>query len=506
MNYRIFTFLIFLFGANISIAQQHICGVTQEDQKGMIKFIEHLNKNPHLKTRSVDPIYVPIKFHITSLNDGTGGVKASKVLDQMSVLIDAYKELGIYLYIQDAEPNYISSTSIYLNPGTFVNTIINNKDNDAVDVFICQNAQTDNGVGTVLGFYSPFGDYVVMRNQDINGATASLAHELGHLFDLPHTFQGWENVHAFYGWTAWNAAQFNGMWNSPYIYGSNTILAEVMNQSNCDIAGDRICDTPPDYNFGFGISGCAWNQTLNDVNGDLIDPMENNIMGYFIGCDDYVFTQGQVDVMVANYNSSARDHLDRDYVPDTTVVTPNHELTVPASAEKLEYYTDIQLSWTEAEGASNYLVSIDSGTGDFYEFFTTETQIVIEELLPNTFYFWNVKAFNEGYTSAPDKSSFFTTGTEINTSIKESELIQNVNVFPNPSSVGQAINVSLSMEETTSVSMSVIDITGKLIQTNTQNLDQGINNLRIDANLDSGVYILKLDTNEGSIHKKIVVQ
>lgn len=516
MNNKIFTFLFLIFFANVSIAQKHVCGVTHQDQEQMISFIENFNKTSNLSSvRSVDPVYIPIKFHMTSENDGSGRIKADAMLDQMAVLIEDYKKLGIYLYLQDARANYLNSTSIYLNPGNFVNTIVSKKDADAVNIFICENANppgSDDDAGVVLGFYNPSGDYIIIRNNDVRNATSSLTHEVGHFFALPHTFFGWENVYAFFGWVTsqgqvlpWNVNQFNGMYNMTTCGGSNE-LAEVMDQSNCTQSADRICDTPPDYNFGFGAGGCNWNNTLADINGDIIDPQENNIMSYFGGCDEYAFTDGQVAVMIANFNSNVRDHLDRDYIPDTTEIVSDHELVSPANNETLDYYDKILLDWTDAEGASNYLISVNSATGDFFEFYTEDSEYFLEELEPNTFYFWDVRPFNEGVTGTEGKNSFFTTGSELNTSVNESDFIQNVSVFPNPSRAGQDINVALTMEKSMKVTSSIVDITGKIVNTNTQFLNQGNNALRIEAILESGIYILKLDTEDGSIHKKIIVQ
>jgi len=516
MNNRIFTFLFLLSLANIAIAQVHVCGVTHDDQAEMISFIDNFNKTSDQSTiRSVDPLYVPIRFHMTANNDGTGRIKAAKVLNQMTVLIEAYQELGIYPYIDDASFNYLNSTSIYNKPGNFVNTIIGKKDANAVNIFITENANppgSDDDAGVVLGFYNPGGDYIIIRNNDVLNATSSLTHELGHFFALPHTFFGWENVYAFYGWVSsqgqvlpWDVNQFNNMYTNNTAGGSNE-LAELMDQSNCTGSADRICDTPPDYNFGFGAGGCAWNNGLRDKNGDVIDPMENNIMSYFGDCDPYEFTDGQVAVMSSNFNSTVRQHLRTGYIPDTTIIESNHELVTPGNAEKLEYYNNILLDWTDADGASNYLVSINTSQGDFNEYYVTESELFFEELVPNVLYFWDVQPFNEGYTDAKSESSFFTAGDALDTSVKESELIQNVSVFPNPGNIGQDINIAISMEKSTNVSISLIDITGKIITTESQNLNQGNNTIRLDAMASSGIYILKLDTEDGSIHKKIVIR
>lgn len=513
MKNRIFTILFLLVLSNMAFSQAHTCGVTHADQSKMISFIDNFNKIPHSSTRSVGPYYVPVKFHMTAKNDGSGRVTAANVLNQMSELIGAYRELGFYLYIADYSFNYLNNTSIYENPGNFGQTIIGQKDPNALDIFICQNANTGSGNGgTVLGFYSPGGDYIIIRNQDVNQATTSLTHELGHFFSLPHTFYGWEGVYPAFGWVTqeggilpWDPDKFDGMYTSTTCGGSNEPV-EFVNQSNCTQAADRICDTPPDYNFGLGAGGCVWENGLRDRNGDVVDPQENNIMSYFGDCEEYVFTDGQVAVMEANFNSNARDHLQSSYIPDTAEIVSDHEILFPLSGEELEYFTNVVLDWTEADGATHYLVTINTFTGDLFEYIVEDSELFLAELEPSTNYVWVVRPFNDGYTNTTGKSGFFKTGTEMNTSVKESDIIQNVSVYPNPGRKGQDLNIAVTMEKNMNVTISLIDITGKLVVQENQNLNQGRNSIALDAITDSGIYILKLDSEDGSVHKKIVIQ
>lgn len=511
---KIFTLLILLFLANVALAQQHVCGVSHEDQTKMLEFVKEFNNSPQISTRSSEPIYIPIKVHMTANNDGTGRINATNVLTQLGVLMEDYKKIGMYLYLQDARPNYLDNTSIYNNPGNFSTTIIGQKDNDALNIFICENANPKEApeTGVVAGYYDPEGDYIIMRNQTVVAASPTLSHEMGHLFSLAHTFFGWEYIYDYYGWvdsqnnpTPWNVNQFGGMFNSVTVPGAGSLLAEVMNQSNCTESADLICDTPPDYNFGFGAGGCVWNNTLKDINGDVIDTQEDNFMSYF-DCDYGVFTEGQRDVMYANFNSEARDHVRSNYFPDTTEIISNHVLTSPSEGEQLEYYNNVLLNWTAAEGASTYLVTLNSGTGERFEYFVEEAQLLLEELDPNGYYFWDVRPFNEGFMSTISKNSFFFTGSELNTSVDESDLIQDVVVFPNPARTGQEINVSVTMEKAMTVNTSIIDLTGKVVKSNVQTFEQGKNIIRMESILETGIYILKMDTEDGSIHKKIIVQ
>ena len=49
-------------------------------------------------------------------------------------------------------------------------------------------------IGTVQGYYSSQGDYVIVRKEELIKGNNTLSHEIGHFFSLRHTFYGWENV------------------------------------------------------------------------------------------------------------------------------------------------------------------------------------------------------------------------------------------------------------------------------------------------------------------------
>ena len=120
--------------------------------------------------------------------------------------------------------------------------------------------------------YAGTGGKVVLKK----GCGGSLVHELGHFFGLPHTFAG------------------NG--------------TENVDGSNCETAGDGICDTPadpydPDAEFSYQ-DGCTFTWTGLDANGQFYQPDMGNIMSYY-DCD-CGFTRGQYLRMVEVYNSTIR--------------------------------------------------------------------------------------------------------------------------------------------------------------------------------------------------------
>lgn len=103
----------------------------------------------------------------------------------------------------------------------------------------------------------------------------ALAHELGHVFGLVHTFEG----------------------------------NELVDGSNCEVIGDGICDTPADPYIintpnNRWIRNCEFIYEGTDGNGQLYQPDVGNIMSYY-GCD-CGFTRGQYLRMIESYLSKPK--------------------------------------------------------------------------------------------------------------------------------------------------------------------------------------------------------
>jgi hypothetical protein len=107
----------------------------------------------------------------------------------------------------------------------------------------------------------------------------SLTHELGHFFGLLHTFEG------------------NG--------------EELVDGSNCETAGDGICDTPadpynPDHKVDEYVKDCIFYKDIKDANGDYYQPQVGNIMSYYpCRCG---FTREQYLRMAQNYLNANKKH------------------------------------------------------------------------------------------------------------------------------------------------------------------------------------------------------
>jgi len=134
-------------------------------------------------------------------------------------------------------------------------------DSSAINIYILPSVETSKNV---LGYTYIGGKNVIFMSYAgfINKST--LSHEIGHKLGLLHT-------HAFGD--------------------------ELADGSNCDIAGDRICDTPADPILTGKVDHCDYIGNDVDFNGDVYYPDVNNIMSYSLSNCRNSFTYEQINVM-----------------------------------------------------------------------------------------------------------------------------------------------------------------------------------------------------------------
>lgn len=120
-----------------------------------------------------------------------------------------------------------------------------------INIYAFSNFDNDNNVdnGGIAGLG---GGGVVWVTRGAGAET--MAHEMGHVFGLLHTFETGD---------------------------------ELVNGSNCETAGDMICDTPADpYVEGadtMWVNGCEFIFLGVDANGQLYQPQTGNTMSYYCG-------------------------------------------------------------------------------------------------------------------------------------------------------------------------------------------------------------------------------
>lgn len=74
--------------------------------------------------------------------------------------------------------------------------------------------------------------------------------------------------------------------------------AELTDGSNCETAGDKICDTPADDGSGQIDQFCNFHISSQDANGEYYTPDVCNLMGPYGACSYLRFTTGQYNRML----------------------------------------------------------------------------------------------------------------------------------------------------------------------------------------------------------------
>lgn len=365
---RISFFVLFCGAAFWVNGQQNYCGTVMPEH--MISWLDNYKSKSHPSHKQQDEAslkYIPLKIHLVGSDEGDGFHKLQYILDGLCRLNSQFEQVGFYFYIHE-NIDYISSTALNNHDEGYGQVIGSTLRDDAANIYYVDNANGN------CGYYSGWGDFVVIANSCAGPYNSTVAHELGHYFDLPHTFNGWENRAS----TAPARA-----------------TDERVNGSNCTTAGDRFCDTPADY-----LSdrwNCPYRETKLDYNGDPYNVDGSLFMSYANdGCQNR-FSAEQIDVMRAYVNSERRGLLSLpvpvlDSVGKPQAVYPAHNsVNIPENF--------VQLKWRKVNGATHYHLQVSRYSTIFnVDTIVQDTSVILTSLESPYNYKWRVRPFNQGYT------------------------------------------------------------------------------------------------------------
>ncbi len=234
------------------------CGTIMTPEEAA-RYLESLqNQGPTELGGPAPPYYIPIAAHIVRQSNGTGGLSASRLDDAIANANLHYLTTGM-VFFQLGAIDYIDSDAWYTTDtlDEIDDMRTHNLVADAINIYFTENLNYESGgLCGISAFTFSSVQSIAMRNSctanpDGLGNHSTFSHEIGHYFDLFHTHE-------------------------PY-YGD-----ELVDGSNCDVAGDLVCDTPADPRLGSSNvdTGCSYFGTDTDGNGETYVPDPSQLMSY----------------------------------------------------------------------------------------------------------------------------------------------------------------------------------------------------------------------------------
>ncbi|MFK7922378.1 MAG: PKD domain-containing protein [Bacteroidia bacterium] len=281
-------------------AQDQECGTVLSKEELAQHRSFNQNWQQHAQTRSGNSIImIPVQLHILRKTNGSDGISVADfeaALDRANELflpssLQFYQCGPINIIDDDTYSPYDVTEMAALDAAHSTTNVINIYSSESVTsgaTPICGHAQ----------FPFPGGlDFVMLANSCTNNGS-TFAHELGHYFFLYHTHQG-----------------------------SN----ELVDGSNCGVAGDYLCDTPADPRLSTSTNvdaaSCVYTGVGTDTNGDSYSPETDNLMSYTGKHCRLEVSDGQHSRMLAAYNTY------RTYLTCGTAVTLDADFAADVEAD-----------------------------------------------------------------------------------------------------------------------------------------------------------------------------
>jgi hypothetical protein len=168
--------------------------------------------------------------------------------------------------------------------------------------------------------------------------------------------------------------------------------------------------------------------------------------------------------------------------------------------------TTAKLNWGAISGAGYYTVRWKAVSSATWITTTSNTNSkAIAGLTPNTNYEFQVRT-NCGNSASPySASELFTTAGSKGTTAVVTETGNGISLYPNPTN--DVINIDLSVEEFTSTTIKVMDMSGRVVKTVQANAEIGINKISISlGDLSNGVYSVQTIGNDKLINVTRVIK
>ncbi len=500
MNKVLTIFCLLIITSNLATAQNNFCGTGLEDnlliRNRMMKNRDEFNPQ---QTPSGAIKYIPVSYFLSAKTDSVLKVRYFNVLQNLCNINEKYEDQEIHFYLKNIVNVYnnflFDDPSSQFGAAAIIN--LNNKNKNAINIFVASKA---NGSSPgVLAFYNPQNDYIVSDLNYVTVKGTTLAHEIGHYFSLAHTFFGWEADTYDCNAPTVTEHNLNGLM-VPTEYVDRTLV--VNNKLHCNLSADGFCDTPADYNLGFGWTGpCNYTGCAKDPDEKPLDPSEVNMMSYFLDCINE-FTTEQKAAIARDYASTARNYL------KTPVHSPLQPVTSSPKNASIEStgFNSVKFKWDAAPNATHYLLEIGQGAisnaNNFRNFITTRLDTTLTNLTKGQLYQWRVSAFN--FTHTCPNSSPVMSFRNSNFGVATNDLNSKFSSINIKSLGAKQFEIVLYANESMPVQFDCYSLDGRLVLSEKLNLSSGLNSFIRNSNIE-GVFTYKIFNAEGSVSNRFLV-
>ncbi len=271
--------------------------------------------------------YVPVVYHVVAKTNGTNVASIKTVFETHCELNIDFGPSQIFFYIHSIDT--IKDDALWAmndgQGGTNYNlgyaAFSSHNIDDVVNVYITGALPGLCGFATFPGS-APNGGGMFLNVECCGTGGRTIGHEMGHFFNLDHTFR-------------------------------QTNPVEYVDGSNCNTKGDKFCDTPAD--FLDERTACPYNGVQTDPHGDLYATVidETLIMSYFSDNCVYRFSNQQQNEMNATLTSD-RPGLLNHSTPDATPLDSAVFIT-PVAGDSTSIGSSISFKWHSIPGATHYL-------------------------------------------------------------------------------------------------------------------------------------------------------
>lgn len=406
-------FIVFIFLCTFKVKAQIFCGTKAQQFDNNTSELFH--SLPNFKNSSTSVDSVAITFHVVLHEWNFENIPFEFFLNQLDLVNRYYFDAGIKFFMCGS-PRYLQGSNNYnyaqwkeLNKKNYVPNTIN--------IYYVDGIQFDEfnycGYANFPRDGSILKSIIIDKSDQCNIGGKLLAHELGHFYGLLHTHE------TFYG-------------------------NELVDGSNCETTGDRLCDTPADPNLSNNdfVKDCMYTGDVQDTNGNHFSPMVENIMSYSpLDCQT-TFTPNQLSLINFNHKYTNSIYLSScDFYPDFKVSTDfsitklqaGNTIAIPINFENLgmlDFYS-VPLNFHLSEAEDDLGAIIFKDTILFHDSKSLLNEVINIDLP------LNMNSQTYYMTVVIDSEFEFIEQNENNNEFKISLKIDNSNlkdeqIFPNP--------------------------------------------------------------------------